>query len=138
MPRNQLHILLDFLAEAARALKEEEVEAVLEGRSRIIIHVEEVKRRKRNRHESFTSQEPEGVGLQEAADSLRGMATREAGTGYLQTHFKNRPDLLRLARFLDLPVGERDPRSRMEEKIVDATIGFRLRSDAIQNRAEGD
>lgn len=137
MPRNQLHTFLDSLTEAARALNEEEVNAVLEGRARIIVHVENVKRRRRSKHEA-ASEEQEGLDLQEAAASLRGMTTREAGTSYLEAHFKNRTDLLRLARILDLPVRERDPRSRMEEKIVDATIGFRLRSDAIQNRAEGD
>lgn len=138
MPKNKMHILMNSLAEAARALSEEEVSAVLEGRARLIVYVEDVKRRKSDRHMASASEEREGIGLLEAADNLKGMTTREAGTSYLQVHFKNRMDLVRLARILDIPIRERDPRSKMEERIVDATIGFRLRSDAIQNRTEAE
>lgn len=136
MPRNQLNTLLSHLAEAAHALSEKEVTAVLEGRARVVIQVEKVRYSKQSRRNNSGVDDRKSIALQEAADSLRGMATREAGQSFLQTHFKSRSDLLRLARMLDLPVGERDPRNRMEEKIVDATIGFRLRSDAIQNRSD--
>ena len=137
MEQNRLQILLDHLAAAARALSEKELEAVVDGRARIHLRVSFLRPRKASRRSDTQDEGNEQV-LREAADYLRRMSARQEGVMYLRSNFQNRAELLKLARRLDIPVGNRDPRNRIEEKIVSATIGFRLRSDAIQNRSDED
>lgn len=133
MSNNKLQVLLDRLATAARSLSEEEVEAVVKGRARILLRIEDPRTSKGVQAKQHVLRVTE---LQDAAFALRRMSSREEGAAYLNANFANRSDLLNLARVLDIPIGSRDPRTRMEEKIIDATIGFRLRSDAIRNRTK--
>ena len=42
-------------------------------------------------------------------------------------------DLQKLAKALDIPIQSRDNISKIKEKIIESTIGFKLRSQAIQN-----
>ncbi len=42
-------------------------------------------------------------------------------------------DLQKLAKALDIPVQSRDNISKIKEKIIESTIGFKLRSQAIRN-----
>jgi hypothetical protein len=42
-------------------------------------------------------------------------------------------DLQKLARILDIPIQSRDTLNKIKERIVESTIGFKLRSQAIQN-----
>lgn len=132
MSQNKLHVLLDRLASAARTLTEEEIEAVVSGRARIRIRIESPRAAVQSREGERGLDS--GQALQSAANRLRSMASRDEGMEYLKANFLKRPDLLRLARVLDISISSRDPRSRVEERIIDATIGFRLRSEAIQNR----
>jgi hypothetical protein len=136
MPRNLLRTLLGHLAKAASALSEKEVRAVLDGRARIELHlVEVVKPRAKERVPPARRTEIDTGTLKEAVHRLRQMLTREDGRDYLLTHFGTKEELVLLARSVDVPVRDRDPRSSIEDKVIDATIGFRLRSDAIQNRS---
>ena len=76
-------------------------------------------------------------GMEEArpddlAAQLSIMRTREAGEMLLREKIPNREGLERLARFLQLPVQRDDTVNRLRTKIVENSIGSRLRSEAIQ------
>ncbi len=80
-------------------------------------------------------QAPRNLGLQEVkeiATKLQTLPTREAGEGLLKDEAQNRRSLEALARFLQLPVQRDDTVERLRAKIVENTIGSRLRSEAIQ------
>jgi hypothetical protein len=70
----------------------------------------------------------------EIADKLRALPSREMGDAFLQSELPNRRSLEMLARFLQLPVQRDDSVERLRAKIVENTIGSRLRSDAIQGK----
>nr|VFK37093.1 MAG: hypothetical protein BECKSD772F_GA0070984_101019 [Candidatus Kentron sp. SD]VFK41170.1 MAG: hypothetical protein BECKSD772E_GA0070983_101017 [Candidatus Kentron sp. SD]VFK78281.1 MAG: hypothetical protein BECKSD772D_GA0070982_101112 [Candidatus Kentron sp. SD] len=58
--------------------------------------------------------------------------TSEQGRFFLEQYASNKDALTRLVRYLDLPLHRQETKERLKEKIIDATIGYRLRSRAIR------
>lgn len=73
--------------------------------------------------------------LRKIADELIKLPSREAGEALLKEKVTNRVALETLARFLNLPVQRDDNVERLRAKIVENSIGSRLRSNAIQGNA---
>lgn len=78
----------------------------------------------------------EGSELLEIESSLRKMKTREDANSFLREKGLKKDALILLAKHLDLPVQKRDSIKKISEKIIETTIGYRLRSRAIQGSAE--
>lgn len=57
--------------------------------------------------------------------------SRQEGEEYLRIKCTNKGDYINLAKKLDLPFEKKDSIEKIKDKIVEATIGFRLRSQAI-------
>lgn len=72
------------------------------------------------------------VDLIAALNEMSVMKDREEVEQYLNAHFPSRLGLFSIARVLDIPVSKKDTVERMKSKIVEGTIGFKLRSQAIQ------
>jgi hypothetical protein len=72
--------------------------------------------------------------VQAIATELQTLQTRDAGDALLRERVPNRSGLEAIARFLQLPVQRDDSVDRLRAKIVENTIGSRLRSDAIQGK----
>jgi ubiquinone biosynthesis protein UbiJ len=70
--------------------------------------------------------------VEEIAAKLQTLRSREAGERLLQDEAPHRPALEALARSLQLPVQRDDTIERLRAKIVENTIGSRLRSEAIR------
>jgi uncharacterized protein YjiS (DUF1127 family) len=70
--------------------------------------------------------------LSELPDRLRKLVSREEGMDLLDSLGLTRKDLERLARYMDLPVLREDDAARLRSKIVEASIGSRLNSQAIR------
>lgn len=68
------------------------------------------------------------------ATELQTLPTRESGDALLRDKAPNRTGLGVIARYLQLPVQGDDTVKRLRAKIVENTIGSRLRSDAIQGK----
>jgi hypothetical protein len=66
------------------------------------------------------------------------MTEREKGLTLLRKEYVDRSFLKRLARKIDLPISDRDNIEILAEKIIEATIGYRLRSKAIQNSSDAE
>ena len=71
--------------------------------------------------------------IQEYVSQLRTSDEREKGTDLLNKKNITKSFLKRLAKQIDIPVSHRDNVEILKEKIIEATIGYRLRSKAIQN-----
>ena len=74
--------------------------------------------------------------LQRIAGQLVELPSREAGEALLKEKVANRPMLESLARLLQLPVQRDDNLERLRAKIVENSIGSRLRSNAIQGNTQ--
>lgn len=57
--------------------------------------------------------------------------TREEGVLILEEHLKGRAELESFAKSIDVPIMKNDKVINIKEKIVDSTVGARLRSGAI-------
>jgi hypothetical protein len=68
------------------------------------------------------------------AAQLQTLQSRDAGDALLGEKVPNRSGLEAIARFLQLPVQRDDTVDRLRAKIVENTIGSRLRSGAIQGK----
>lgn len=60
------------------------------------------------------------------------MKTRKEGEEYLLSRKLKRLDLEIILRKLDIPFQKKDSIEKLRDKIIEGTIGFRLRSQAIQ------
>jgi hypothetical protein len=60
------------------------------------------------------------------------MKTRKEGEEYLLSQKLKKLDLENILRKLDIPFQKKDSMERLKDKIIEGTIGFRLRSQAIQ------
>jgi len=86
-------------------------------------------RQKKSPPPKLTPQDVEAIAAQ-----LQTLQTRDAGDALLREKVLNRNGLENIARFLQLPVQRDDTVDRLRAKIVENTIGSRLRSDAIQGK----
>ncbi|MBW1615513.1 MAG: hypothetical protein JRJ49_03070 [Deltaproteobacteria bacterium] len=73
--------------------------------------------------------------LQEVINLLNNTDEREAGLKILNEKGANKFYLAALMKSLDIPSLQRDNIEKLKEKIIEATIGYRLRSKAIQGKS---
>lgn len=118
--------VLEQVGTFLQSLSSEQVEDLLAGRYRIALIKKQVPR------ESKASASSSGVDLNQLHVDLSNAESREAGENYLNDQNLNRANLQALARKLDIPVRKGDNMGAIRENIVEATIGYRLRSDAIR------
>jgi hypothetical protein len=120
-----LPALLKHLAKAAERLTDDEIAAVVAGRRCLIL----------------TTEDAASSHLVEAADeqldfngliaSLKAAGSRDMAQKLIADADLKRSQLVQLAKTLDLPVQKSDNVARLQEKIIETTIGFRLTSNAI-------
>jgi hypothetical protein len=72
------------------------------------------------------------VNVEQVRNALGGMDTREAGIRYLEDMHLSRDALRDLVAALDLPATHSDNMERLRNRVVEALIGYRLRSNAIR------
>ncbi|OYD93184.1 hypothetical protein CDG76_21065 [Nostoc sp. 'Peltigera membranacea cyanobiont' 210A] len=69
---------------------------------------------------------------EQVAETLQNLGTREEGFRILTDLCPARKDLQSLAKYIDIPNSKRDSIQTLRERIIQATIGYRLTSRAIQ------
>jgi len=70
--------------------------------------------------------------LQSIISDLNKMKTREEGIILLTSKCSSRFDFETLAKKMDIPFQKSDTIERLKEKIIESSIGYKLRSQAIQ------
>lgn len=118
------------LAAFFASLTEDQVEAVVAGRAKLQV-VAPGRRQKKKRGRTPTPGEAE---LQAVLEYLNDAPDRESGFAKLDQDIPSKAALEALARLADLPVLRRDTVQDLRQRIVEATIGYRLRSRAVQGR----
>jgi hypothetical protein len=126
--------LLRALAQIVDSASEEELEAL--QRSKISDLITADRHSKKARRSTLSSGNPsDSVDISGILDSMRYLSSRAAGVAFLERHELNKRYLEQIARRLDLPVLREDNTERLIQKIVEATIGPRLNSEAIRGEA---
>ncbi len=74
----------------------------------------------------------EPLKIEEVAETLQKLDTREEGLRILTDLCPAKKDLQSLAIHIDIPNSKKDSIQTLRERIIEATIGYRLRSKAIQ------
>lgn len=123
--------LLRALAQIVDSSSEEELEAL--QRSRVSDLITADRHSKKARRGTLSPSKPsDSVDISGILDSMRYLSSRAAGVAFLERHELNKRYLEQIARRLDLPVLREDNTERLIQKIVEATIGPRLNSEAIR------
>ena len=68
----------------------------------------------------------------EIINALEKLSNRESGEEYLKNKLITRLDYEAVVKKLDIPYNKKDNINKLRDKIIEGTIGFRLRSQAIQ------
>lgn len=74
--------------------------------------------------------------VSEAITFLNSMQSREEASSYFSSNDLKRADLESICKQLDLPFTKKENMKTLQEKIIEGTVGYKLRSQAIQNRNE--
>ena len=122
--QNSVDVLL-FVADFLKGLSDSEINDLLSGQVELTMTPVNAEK-KRRKAEAMSDAE-----IQEVLDRLYLASTRDAGFKILEEHNQARKNLEAIARYADFPVRRRDKVSDLKERIVESTIGYRLRSQAI-------
>jgi len=67
-------------------------------------------------------------------EELNNFTTREDGKTFLETQLKNRKSAEQFAKYLSVACSKQDKKEDLIKKIVNTTVGARLRSQAIKGK----
>lgn len=113
---------LDFLNNLPQAV----VKEIENGKKRIEINVIST---------SKESDEPilhNSVVVSESISLLNSMQSREEAYSYMSSSNLKKADLEAICKQLDLPLTKKEKIKALQEKIIEGTVGYKLRSQAIQ------
>ncbi|MFV0129396.1 hypothetical protein ACLGI4_17075 [Streptomyces sp. HMX112] len=120
--------VLKQVAVFLRSLTAEEAEALANGQSRLAC-VPVHRRGSGKKAQDQPVPDPDKV-----RSALTALSSREEGNDYVRTLGLNKEGLRTLADALDLPMSRSETVEGIIDRIVEATIGYRIRSEAIRGR----
>jgi hypothetical protein len=127
MPEIEKHTaVLREVANFLRSLTDEQVGQLERGEARIVLG-----RRNTSTRKNRVSQE-QSIDLADVRASLQEMDNRDEGQAFLDGLRLSKLELQELAGSLDMPVSKSDTVGKLKDLVIEATIGFRLRSNAIR------
>lgn len=122
--------LLRDLARQIQAMDDSEVESVLAGQSRIEIRPPVAKP-----EGSRTRSRCADKDLARLQYRLRHTDTRQRARDLIDELLHTKAELTRFARALDIPVPKSISSEQIKDRLVEGTVGYRLRSAAIRGNA---
>lgn len=127
-----MDMILRRVGEALRRCDPQDFDSIRSGNFRIEVRAG---RRSDSQRPQPISQIADSM-VAQVVDRLKAATDREHGLVVLDEYCTNKAELLALAQKLDLPVRKKDSIERLREIVIESTIGFRLRSKAIQGKSE--
>lgn len=86
--------------------------------------------RKRNREETISPIQE--IDLTNVIEKITGFANRDEAQHFLNANFPTRKSVELIARTLDIPISKQDKVETLRDRVIEATVGARIRSQAIQ------
>lgn len=120
--------LFEELNTQVSGLSESDLLKIEEGTHELTIKVTKKKSQLINIEELSTNKK------EEILKHLQEYNSREDGIIYITEALKNKKELEQFAKFLDVLVSRQDKVDQIKDKIIEATIGAMLRSNAIQGK----
>jgi hypothetical protein len=134
MPNHtQISDVFGAVASAVKELSEDDLDAVASGKATLKIVVTKAPSTKLRKEASLKEPPRVPIDVEAILTALSTADTREDGARIVEEKSPNRVDLEALARRLSVPVMREDNKGTLLQKIVEATVGSRLRSVAIRN-----
>lgn len=122
----QISLILDLLSRAVADLPDDELERVARGTHSIELKII------RNRSTIKTTTDAENFNSAEIAKKLEEFSDRVIASNHLRELAPNKKTLELLARHLDIALSKQDKAEDLVNKIIESTVGARLRSSAIR------
>ena len=72
------------------------------------------------------------ISIKQIAKILNELNCRDEGLSIIDQHLTEKKDLQKLAEWLNISQYQKHSVQKLKEKIIEATIGYRLRSKAVQ------
>lgn len=113
-----------------KKLSEDDINALLEKKKEIVFEIKGKQGGSKGKEDLISDRE-----INVIVTRLGSIENREDGFNYINSLKLTRIDLERILKLLDLPFAKKDSISKLNEKIFEGTIGFKLRSQAIQNKS---
>ena len=129
-PKQQVVSVLRDLANQIQAMDDSDFESVLAGESRLEIRPP-LKKQEQQRARMRCSEEE----FERLEEALRSTQTRERARELIDRFLHTKADLTRFARVLDIPVPRSTSSEHLKDRLVEGTVGYRLRSAAIRGKA---
>ncbi|MEV6690350.1 hypothetical protein AB0M35_02570 [Micromonospora sp. NPDC051196] len=124
--------LLRLVARFLGSLSADEVDRLLAGQSKLSIVDTTTKR------VPTDGADAPAMTREEIIAAFSEIHTREEGLAALNRLAKNKSSLQRITQALDLPNRKSDTVDDLRKRIIEATVGYRLRSNAVQGHLHKD
>lgn len=120
--------LLRELARQIHSMDEAEFAEMISGTAKLELRVVGTKKQAHiHKHNKLSDDE-----MHQLVETLRMTRTRDEGHQILDQRIRSKHDMARLAKKLDVPVQKSDSAEQIRARVIESTIGFRIRSAAIQ------
>lgn len=128
MSQAEINLLIVFrrLTEALDALSEEELKKLSDPQ--YTVEIKAIRRRTKDDPNLF----PPDASAEDAITQITSLPSRQDAQALLDSKFSSKKALEMIARKLDIPIIRQDKVEDLRDKIVEATVGARIRSQAIQ------
>ncbi len=122
------------LEKAVSSLSESEFEALMKNDFSISIDISDKLSKQSDNSKKQTVVVIDEELLKQVSGLLDNATSRELGLEIVNQHFKNKKQLEIFAKYIDVAFQKSDRIDSIKERLVDATVGARLRSSAIQGK----
>lgn len=128
MSQTEINIFTVFrrLSEALESLSTDEIKRLSDPQ--YSVEVRAVRRRTKDE----SSSTPTDTSVEEVIKEITALASRQDAQALLDSRYPSRKTLEPIARRLDIPIVKQDKVEVLRDKIIEATVGARIRSQAIQ------
>ena len=126
--KNIISCIFSLFAKEMEKLSEADLIDISSGKATLKIEIAKNK-------STIQATSPNEMDLSNVKSVLDSFQSREEVLKYLNQNFKIKKDLISLAKMVDAHVQKSDKIDQLKEKIIESTIGFKLRSAAIQNKS---
>ena len=127
--KQQVVSLLRDFASRLQKMDDSELESVLAGEFRLDIRPPQKKSKRQSTRNRYLDEE-----FEKLQDALRNTDTREQARELIDSILHTKEELTRFARVLDIPVPKSISSEQIKDRLVEGTVGYRIRSAAIRAR----
>jgi hypothetical protein len=125
--KQQFVSLLRHFTRQIQAMDDEDVQRILDGELELEIRTTDRRARSSGKRQRCSDEE-----MIRLRDSLGRVRSRECALELIDRTLQSKTDLARFAKAIDVPVPKEASTNDVRDRLVEATVGYRIRSAAIR------